>query len=96
MSLCILCYFCNTEISHADTKKCQRIGRAMIVVIIILHVMTAITFALHWLYVHLIYVKHSQTFIDEYLVYFNSNNLEIFIEITGIIATICADSAMVA
>ncbi|KAK0220889.1 hypothetical protein EDD85DRAFT_960426 [Armillaria nabsnona] len=77
------------------TKKCQPVGRAMIVVIIILHVMAAIDFALHWSYMRLIYVKHGQTFIDEYLVYFNANNLQISIAVTGLVSTICADSAMI-
>ncbi|KAK0219789.1 hypothetical protein EDD85DRAFT_942044 [Armillaria nabsnona] len=96
MSLCIvLSYFFNTEISHTDTKKCQPIGRAMIVVIMILHVMATIDFALCWSSIHIIYVKHGQTFMDEYLAYFNNNNLQIPMDITGIISTICADSAMI-
>ncbi len=65
----------------------------MIVVIIILHVMAAIDFALRWSYVCHIYIKHGQTFMDEYL--FNANNIGITMDITGIISTICADSAMV-
>ncbi len=67
----------------------------MIVVIMILHVMATIGFALSWLYIHLIYVKHGQTVMDEYLAYFNSTNLIIPTGITGLISTICADSTMV-
>ncbi len=95
MSLHVLSYFCNTEISHADTKKCQPVGRAMIVVIIILYVMAAIDFALDWSYTRSIHVKHGQTFVDKYLAYSNFNNLQIPIAITAIVSTICADSAMV-
>ncbi|SJL10513.1 uncharacterized protein ARMOST_13899 [Armillaria ostoyae] len=95
MSLRVLSYFCNTEISHADTRKCQPIGRAMVVVIMILHVMAAIDVALHWSYIRLIFVKHGQTVVDEYLAYISYNNLEIPIAITGIVSTICADSAMI-
>ncbi|PBK63216.1 hypothetical protein ARMSODRAFT_963452 [Armillaria solidipes] len=94
MSLRVLSYFFNTEISRADTKKCKPIGRAMIVVIMILHVMATIDFALYWSYIRLIYVKHGQTFVDEYLAYLDSN-LAILMDITGIVSTICADSAMV-
>ncbi len=61
MSLRILSYFCDTEISHADTEKCKRIGKATIVVIMILYVMAAIDFALYWSYIRLIYVKHGQS-----------------------------------
>ncbi len=91
----MLSCFCNTEISHADTKNFQPIGRAMIVAIIILHVMAAVSFALQWSYMHLIFVKHEQTVVDEILVFLNARNVQIPIEITGIISTICADSAMV-
>ncbi|KAK0220890.1 hypothetical protein EDD85DRAFT_1028451 [Armillaria nabsnona] len=76
-------------------KKCQGIRRAMIVVIMILHAMAAIDFALRWSYIRIIYVKHGQTAVDEYLAYYNSNNLEIPMDITGIVSTICADSAMI-
>ncbi len=67
----------------------------MIVVIIILHVMATIGFALCWSYIHLIYVKHGQTFVDEYLACFGFDNLTFPIAITGIVSTICAESAMV-
>ncbi|SJL10523.1 uncharacterized protein ARMOST_13910 [Armillaria ostoyae] len=77
------------------TKKCKPIGRAMIVVIMILHVMATIDFALYWSYIRLIYVKHGQTFVDEYLAYLNSNNLVVLMDITGIVSTICADTAMI-
>ncbi len=95
MSLHVLSCFCNTEISHADTKKFWPIGRAMIVAIIILHVMAAIDFALCWSYVRLIFVKHGQTIVDEYLAFLNYRKIQIPIVITGIVSTICVDSAMV-
>ncbi len=95
MSLHMLSCFCNTEISHADTKKFQPIGRAMIVAIIILHVMAAIQFALRWSYMCLMFVKHGQTIVDRYLVFSNARNVQILMAITGVISTICADSAMV-
>ncbi|PBK81392.1 hypothetical protein ARMGADRAFT_1091289 [Armillaria gallica] len=57
--------------------------------------MATIGFALSWSYTHLIYVKHGQTVMDEYLAYFNSSNLQIPIAITGLISTICADSVMI-
>ncbi len=95
ISLHVLSCFCNTEISHADTKKIQPIGRAIIVAIIILHVMAAIDFALNWSYMCFIFVNHGQTIVDEYLAFLNPRNIQIPIAITGIVSTICADSAMV-
>ncbi|KAK0219465.1 hypothetical protein EDD85DRAFT_1029040 [Armillaria nabsnona] len=77
------------------TKTCQPIRRAMIVVIMILHVMAAIDFALRWLYICLIYIKHGQTFVNKYLWYFSISNFEIPMDITGMVFTICADSAMI-
>ncbi len=67
----------------------------MIVVIMILHVMATIDFALYWSYMRLIYVKHGQTVVDEGLAYLNAFNLVIPMYITSIVSTICADSAMV-
>ncbi len=67
----------------------------MIMVIIILHVMTAIDFAFSWSYIHFIYIKHGQTFVDEFEADYGLINLLISIAITGIVSTICADSAMV-
>ncbi len=76
--------------------QCQPVGRAMIMVIIIIHVMAAIDFVLQWSYMHLIYVKHGQTIVDKYMAFcFIPNNLQISIAIIDIISTICADSAMV-
>ncbi|KAK0220905.1 hypothetical protein EDD85DRAFT_862491 [Armillaria nabsnona] len=77
------------------TRTCQPIRRAMIVVIMILHVMAAIDFALRWSSIRLIYVKHGQTFVNEYLWYFKINNFELPMYIIGMISTICADSAMI-
>ncbi|KAK0205407.1 hypothetical protein DFS33DRAFT_764983 [Desarmillaria ectypa] len=78
------------------TNKCQPIGRAMIVVILILHVLAAIDFALYWSYIYTIFINHGQTLVDEYLVYSRpGNNLEIAMSITGIVSTICSDSAMI-
>ncbi|SJL10514.1 uncharacterized protein ARMOST_13900 [Armillaria ostoyae] len=57
--------------------------------------MATIDFALYWSYIRLIYVKHGQTVVDEYLACFKLNNLEIPMNITGIVSTICADSAMI-
>ncbi len=94
MFLHILSYFFNTEISHTDTQKCQPIGRAMIVVIMIVHIMAAINFALRWSYIRFIYIKHGQTIVNEYLWYSIFSNFEIPMVITGI-STICADSAIV-
>ncbi|SJL10522.1 uncharacterized protein ARMOST_13909 [Armillaria ostoyae] len=75
--------------------KCKPIRRAMVVVVLILHVLAAIDFALYWSYICLIYVKHGQTFVDEYLAHYSSNNLKIPMAITGIVSTICADTAMI-
>ncbi|KAK0223950.1 hypothetical protein IW262DRAFT_1370085, partial [Armillaria fumosa] len=77
------------------TKKWQPIRRAMIVVIVILHVMGTIELALQWSYIHLIYVKHGQTFMDEYLAYATPSHLNMLMDIASIISTICADSAMI-
>ncbi len=67
----------------------------MIVVIMILHVMATIDFALYWSYMRLIYVKHGQTVVDKGLAYLNGFNLVIPMYITSIVSTICAESAMV-
>ncbi len=67
----------------------------MIVAIMILHVMAAIDVALDWSHMHLISIKHRQTIVDKYLAFLNSRNVQIPIAITGIISTICADSATV-
>ncbi len=67
----------------------------MIVGIIILHVMAVINFALQWSYMRLVFVKHGQTVMDEYLAFSDPRNILVPIAITSIISTICADSAMV-
>ncbi len=67
----------------------------MIMVMIILNVMAAVDFALRWSIQRLVYIKYGQTIVDEYLAYLNFSCSEILIEITGIVSSICADSAMV-
>ncbi|KAK0194504.1 hypothetical protein F5146DRAFT_1036160 [Armillaria mellea] len=76
-------------------NKCQPIRRGMIVVIVILHVIATIGFALYWSYIRSVYVKNGQTFVDKYLAYFYSNGLETAIAITGIVSTIGVDSVMI-
>ncbi len=67
----------------------------IVAIMIILHVMAAINVALDWSHMHLISIKHGQTVVDKYLAFLNSRNVQIPIAITGIISTICADSATV-
>ncbi|KAK0223914.1 hypothetical protein IW262DRAFT_1547628 [Armillaria fumosa] len=67
----------------------------MIMVIVILYVMATIDFALNWSRIYLIYVKHGQTFMDESLEFLYPSKLGILMNITGIVSTICADSAMI-
>ncbi|KAK0484630.1 hypothetical protein IW261DRAFT_1560276 [Armillaria novae-zelandiae] len=76
-------------------NKCIPVGRAMIAVLLILHVLAAVDFALQWSYIHIIYIKHGQSSGNEYLVYSSPDNVEIGIAITSIISTIFVDSAMI-
>ncbi|KAK0498870.1 hypothetical protein EDD18DRAFT_53674 [Armillaria luteobubalina] len=76
-------------------NKCIPVGRAMITVLFILHVLAAIDFGLQWSYIRIIYVKHGQSFRNEYLEYSTPDDVEIGIAITSIISTILVDSAMI-
>ncbi|KAK0194502.1 hypothetical protein F5146DRAFT_1036156 [Armillaria mellea] len=77
------------------TKKFQPIRRVMIMVVVVLHVMATIDLALCWSYTRFIHVKHGQTVADKYLACGNLGVLQILMTATGIISTICTDSAMI-
>ncbi|KAK0194506.1 hypothetical protein F5146DRAFT_439460 [Armillaria mellea] len=83
------------EYLHTDANKCIPVGRAMIVVLLILNVLATVDFALQWSYIRIIYIKHGERFAIEYLMYSSPDRVEIGISIISIISTVLVDLSMI-
>ncbi|KAK0465934.1 uncharacterized protein EV420DRAFT_1709344 [Desarmillaria tabescens] len=78
------------------TNKTRPVGRGMIVVIFLLHIVTSVDFITDWVYIRTIFVGNGQSSWAEYLFY-NSNRvkLTVVMGVAGIICTVLADTTLI-
>ncbi|PBK61406.1 hypothetical protein ARMSODRAFT_1025725 [Armillaria solidipes] len=69
------------------TNKSQHIGRVMVVIIILLHIVTTVNFAVNWSDIHSRFVDHGQSFWTKYLAAYDPTIIITLGE--GIMAAIC-------
>ncbi|KAK0488301.1 hypothetical protein EDD18DRAFT_1420172 [Armillaria luteobubalina] len=93
----VVYYFTQTESNDiVVTSKSRHIGRVMIVIIILLHGVTMVNFAVEWSEIHFRYVNRGQSFWTEYLETSDPGTMMTLGE--GIMAAICtilADSTII-
>ncbi|KAK0465972.1 uncharacterized protein EV420DRAFT_804413 [Desarmillaria tabescens] len=78
------------------TKNSRPIGRAIVVIIILLHIGTTIDRALTWTYIHSLFVNHGQSLWIKYVFYQNPGmGITIGAGTAGAICTVLADSIMI-
>ncbi|PBL04438.1 hypothetical protein ARMGADRAFT_1004994 [Armillaria gallica] len=78
------------------TNKTRPIGRGIVVVICILHILTSVNFIADWVYTRTLFVGNAQSSWAEYL-FANSDrvNLILVMGVAGIICTALADSTLI-
>ncbi|PBK90771.1 hypothetical protein ARMGADRAFT_1166737 [Armillaria gallica] len=79
-----------------STVKPRHIGRAMVIIILLLHIATIINLAIQWSETHSIFVDHGQNLLTKYAVYVSPDTVtSIGAGIVGAICSILADSTMI-
>ncbi|KAK0219975.1 hypothetical protein IW262DRAFT_992515 [Armillaria fumosa] len=76
-------------------KKCWPLRRAMVILIIVLHALITISFALDWLYVHSAFIENGQSFWTVYLRLGTNKQAVILEAIAASMSTILTDSYMI-
>ncbi len=77
-------------------NKTQPIRRAMVLVVVLLHIMTIVNFGLNWAYTDSMFIGNGSNFWTEYLFFSGSNMaLEVGMGATSAVCTILADFTMV-
>ncbi|KAK0209231.1 hypothetical protein DFS33DRAFT_1308554 [Desarmillaria ectypa] len=78
------------------TNKSRPVGRGMVFVILLLHILTFINFFANWLYIRSTFISNGWGFWAEYLFYRSPGiKLNVVIGIAGAICTVLADSTMI-
>ncbi|KAK0194607.1 hypothetical protein F5146DRAFT_1135364 [Armillaria mellea] len=81
---------------NISTMKAQRIGRAMVVIILLLHIATIIDLAINWSESHSVFVDHGENLRTKYVANLSPNTVwSIGAGTVGAICSILADSTMI-
>ncbi|PBK93536.1 hypothetical protein ARMGADRAFT_127294 [Armillaria gallica] len=83
-------------LGNISMNKTQPIRRAMVLVVVLLHIMTIVNFGLDWAYTDSMFIGNGSNFWTEYLFFSGSNMaLEVGMGATSAVCTILADFTMI-